>query len=168
MRGFLRSGTALAEGGAFELSDQEKLDLRTALNGDIYLNQRTRRPILLRLDEMLSDGTAHYDHSLLTIEHVLPQNPNAGSEWLVNFPDQEVRDRWIHRLANLVLLSKYKNPAASNYDFEYKKNKYFSQDGDSSFVLTSQVRQEPVWTANVLETRQKKLVDRMFAVWELK
>jgi hypothetical protein len=24
--------------------------------------------------------------------------------------------------------------------------KYFVQDGDSAFVLTSQVRQEPVWT----------------------
>ena len=82
------------------------------LDGEIYLNQRTRRPILLRLDEMLSDGTAHYDHSLLTIEHVLPQTPQDGSDWMTNFPTPALRDGWVHRLANLVLLSKYKNPAA--------------------------------------------------------
>lgn len=139
-----------ANSNALELSDQEKLALRAILNGDIYLNQRTRRPILLRLDEMLSDGTAHYDLSLVTIEHVLPQTPQEGSDWMTNFPTQALRDGWVHRLANLALLSKYKNPAASNYDFDYKKTKYFAQDGDSAFVLTSQVRQQPVWTIDVL------------------
>ena len=85
-------GTALIGGNALELSDQEKLNLRAPLDGDIYLNQRTRRPILLRLDEMLSDGTAHYDHSLVTIEHVLPQAPQEGSDWITNFPTQALRD----------------------------------------------------------------------------
>ncbi|WP_164895704.1 DUF262 domain-containing protein [Mesorhizobium sp. M7A.F.Ca.MR.176.00.0.0] len=154
-------------GQALELSPQDKLDLRQILNGDVYLNQRTRRPILLRLDEMLSDGTAHYDHALVTIEHVLPQTPHAGSDWLVNFPTQEQRGQWVHRLANLVLLSRYKNPAASNYDFDHKKTVYFAQDADSSYVLTSQVRQEPVWTLAVLESRQKKLLERLLNVWEL-
>jgi Protein of unknown function DUF262/Protein of unknown function (DUF1524) len=162
----IEAGTAMTN-AALNLSDEEKTILRNALDGDIYLNQRTRRPILLRLDEMLSDGTAHYDHSLVTIEHVLPQNPKEGSEWLQNFPTQESRDLWTHRLANLVLLSKYKNPAASNYDFDYKKTTYFAQDGDSAYVLTSQVRQEPVWTPDVLKSRQQKLLKRLSDVWEL-
>jgi hypothetical protein len=163
----IEAGTALTDGNALELSNKEKLDLRAMLDGNIYLNQRTRRPILLRLDEMLSDGTAHYDHSLVTIEHVLPQTPQQGSDWMTNFPTQELRDAWIHRLANLVLLSKYKNPAASNYDFDNKKTKYFAQDGDSAFVLTSQVRQQPVWTIDVLESRQQNLLKRISDVWEL-
>jgi hypothetical protein len=78
-----------------------------------------------------------------------------------------MRDGWVHRLANLVLLSKYKNPAASNYEFDYKKSKYFDQDGDSAFVLTNQVRQEPIWTPEVLEKRQEKLLKRLSEVWEL-
>jgi hypothetical protein len=162
----IEAGSVLRGGTAFELSQQEQLDLRTTLNGDIYLNQRTRRPILLRLDEMLSDGTAHYDHTLVTIEHVLPQTPEPDSQWVADFPTQELRDEWVHRIGNLVLLSKYKNPAASNYDFDYKKTKYFAQDGDSAFVLTSQVRQEPVWNLPVLEGRQKRLIDRLAEVWE--
>ncbi len=163
----IEANTVLAGGDALELSHQEKLDLRKMLDGDIYLNQRTRRPILLRLDEMLSDSTAHYDHSLVTIEHVLPQTPQEGSKWMMNFPTQALRDGWVHRLANLVLLSRYKNPAASNYDFDHKKTKYFAQDGDSAFVLTSQVRQQSIWTVAVLEDRQQKLLKRLSDVWEL-
>jgi hypothetical protein len=163
----LEDGTVLEGGKALELSHQEKLDLRLTLDGDVYLNERTRRQILLRLDEMLSDSTAHYDRSLVTIEHVLPQTPQEGSEWLINFSTPELRNGWVHRLANLVLLSKYKNPAASNYDFDYKKTIYFAQDGDSAFVLTGQVRQEPVWTPDVLEKRQEKLLNRLSDVWKL-
>ncbi|MEG3177117.1 DUF262 domain-containing HNH endonuclease family protein [Sphingomonas sp. RB3P16] len=163
----IEAGTALAGGVAFDLSSEEKQDLLRALDGDVYLNQRTRRPILLRLDGMLTDGTAHYDHSLITIEHVLPQTPAPDSEWIANFPEAEMRDGWVHRLANLVLLSKYKNPAASNYDFDFKKTKYFAENGDTSFILTSQVRQEPVWTTDVLKERQSKLLARMSNVWNL-
>lgn len=116
---------------------------------------------------MLSDGTAHYDHALVTIEHVLPQNPAADSEWLADFPTQEIRNEWVHRLANLVLLSRYKNPAASNYDFTYKKDTYFAQGGDTAYVLTSQVRQEVDWTPAILKARQEKLLARISHVWEL-
>lgn len=163
----MEDGTALQDGKALDLTGTEKQDFKLILGGNIYLNQRTRRPILLRLDEMLSDGTAHYDHALVTIEHVLPQNPAADSDWLAHFPTQEIRNEWVHRLANLVLLSRYKNPAASNYDFTYKKDTYFAPSGDSAYVLTSQVRQEVEWTPAILEARQEKLLDRISHVWEL-
>lgn len=163
----IEEGTALQQSKALDLTAEEKHDFQRTLSGDIYLSQRTRRPVLLRLDEMLSDGTAHYDHALVTIEHVLPQTPAANSDWLEHFPTQEIRDAWVHRLANLVLLSRYKNPAASNYDFAYKKETYFAQGGDSAYVLTSQVRQEPQWTPTVLANRQKKLLAKFGEVWEL-
>lgn len=163
----MEEGAALQDGKALDLTDAEKMDFKLTLGGNIYLNQRTRRPILLRLDEMLSDGTAHYDHSLVTIEHVLPQNPAADSDWLAHFPTQELRNEWVHRLANLVLLSRYKNPAASNYDFTYKKDTYFAQGGDTAYVLTSQVRQEFEWTPAILKARQEKLLARISHVWEL-
>lgn len=162
----IEDGTSLEKGKSLDLTFDEKHDFRLALDGDVYLNQRTRRPILLRLDEMLSDGTAHYDHALVTIEHVLPQNPAAGSHWLEDFPTQDVRDRWIHRLANLVLLSRYKNPAAGNYDFNHKKDVYFAPNGDSSYIITNQVREEKEWTLAILEKRQKRLLSRIGEVWK--
>nr|WP_214645485.1 HNH endonuclease family protein [Novosphingopyxis iocasae] len=152
---------------ALNLSEFEVESLFDWLDDDIYLNQRTRRAILLRLDEMLSDGTAHYDHRILTIEHVLPQNPGANSDWIRKFPSKSYRDHWVHTLANLVLLSKYKNPAASNYDFEKKKGAYFSNDGDSAFVLTNQVRELDDWTPEILEERRERLLRKISEKWSL-
>jgi hypothetical protein len=42
-----------------------------------------------------------------------------------------------------------------------------AHDGDSAFVLTSQVRQQPVCMISVLESRQQKLLKRFSDVWEL-
>ncbi len=165
--GEIENSTVMLDGSRLDLSSEEKTELLKALDDDIYSNQRTRKPILLRLDAMLSDGTAHYEHALITIEHVLPQNPTADSDWLRNFPDTRTRNAWVHRLANLVLLSKYKNPAAGTYDFERKKTIYFADNGDSPFILTSQVRQEPTWTPDVLSERQERLLKRIADVWGL-
>lgn len=171
-----RYGTLLTEiedetcfdiGSSLEIDDDDAWDLFETLNGSIYENQRTRKPILLKLDEILSDGTAHYDDELITIEHVLPQTPSEESEWLKNFPDAEFREEWVHSLANLFLLSRYKNPAASNYDFDFKKTKYFAPDGDSPFVLTNQVRESKTWNPKILEARQADLLSRFAQYWEL-
>lgn len=116
---------------------------------------------------MLTDATAFYDHKVITIEHVLPQNPLPDSVWMEDFPIEEEREKWTHRLANLVLLSCYKNPAAGNFDFERKKTKYFADAGDAAYVLTSQVREHESWTPEILEARQKKLLSRIAEVWEL-
>lgn len=157
----------LDAGSELMLEVEEIWDLFEILDDNIYENQRTRRPILLKLDEALSDGTAHYDHELITIEHVLPQNPKPDSEWLQLFPDASFRKEWVHSLANLVLLSRYKNPAASNYEFDYKKTKYFAPDGNSPFVLTNQVREAKRWTPELLRKRQYQLIGRLAAHWGL-
>lgn len=151
---------------SFEIGASEAWHLFETLDGYVYEVSRTRKPILLKLDEILSDGTAHYEHEMITIEHVLPQNPAAGSEWLTSFPNKKFRDQWVHSLANLVLLSRYKNPAASNYDFTYKKTKYFVDDGDSPFVLTNQVRDTAQWNPIVLESRQADLLKRFAQHWK--
>ena len=40
-----------------------------------------------------------------------PQTPLAGSEWLVWWPDDAVRLGWLHRLGNLLLLSRRRTAA---------------------------------------------------------
>jgi Protein of unknown function (DUF1524) len=84
------------------------------------------------------------------------------------FPDEEARDSWTHRLANLVPLHIRKNPSASNFDFETKKNVYFIGKGTSSpFILTSEARAEAEWKPAFLETRQKRLVGVLSKHWNL-
>jgi Protein of unknown function (DUF1524) len=148
-----------ANGSPLQLSDDEKRNARDVLNGDIYLITRILQPIMLRLDEVISALGATYDYSIISVEHVLPQNPNPDSRWLVDFPHEQPRNLWVHRLANLVLLTRRKNTQASNLDFDEKKGRYFSPAGGvSNFALTNTVIQEPRWDVATLERRQAEFV----------
>ncbi len=154
---------------AVELTDEEKERMRAALRGDIYeLMPRRRNYLILRLDTFLSDGAASYDPNILTIEHVLPQTVAPDSEWESVWPDEQSRKDWVHKLANLVPLNRRRNSRAQNYDFERKKNVYFSGNGGvSSYALTTQVLHSSEWTPEHLANRQKKLLDVLEENWEL-
>ena len=150
-----------------QLSPREKLVILSALDGPIYSRTRVCKTLLLRLDTLLADRGARYNHPTITIEHVLPQNPGRNSQWLIDFPDEAERMEWTHRLANLVLLSRRKNVGARNYDFDKKKREYFQKGGVAAFVLTASVRDESEWTPEVLERRQRKLIDVLTKEWRL-
>jgi hypothetical protein len=153
---------------SFQLSDLEKTDTVNRLGGEIYLVSKVRKYVLLRLDEVLAkDPGVSYDHPLITVEHVLPQNPQADSVWTQTFTDEE-RLRWTHRLGNLVLLNRAKNSEAQNFDFEKKKAKYFSgSNGVATFALTSQVLSHREWTPAILEKRQVELMAALRTEWAL-
>jgi len=153
---------------ALELSDEEKQDTLARLGGEIYLVTKVRKYVLLRLDEMLAKNPGVlYDHPIITVEHVLPQNPAADSEWLKDFTEDQ-RTQWTHRLANLLLLNRTKNAEAQNYDFAAKKEKYFtSKNGVTTFALTSQVLAQNTWTPDLLVSRQQSLLATMTTGWQL-
>ena len=153
--------------GALDLDDEEKSHIVRTLNGPVYGMTRVRKPLLLRLDGLLAGAEAEYDHPTVTIEHVLPQRPEADSTWLEWFPDDEERVGWTHRLANLVLLSSRKNTRASNYEFERKKAEYFQRGGFPPFPLTMPVLTETEWTPTVLQRRQEMLLEQLRTEWHL-
>lgn len=151
------------------LTDKQKREFVEALDGDIYRKlPKARMALVLRLEALVSDGSKQQAFNHLSLEHVLPQTPPAGSDWIKWFPDEDERDAWTHRLANLVPLHVRKNPAASNYDFATKKDVYFKGKGTASpFVLTQEVRAEKEWTPALLAERQKRLVSVLAKHWDL-
>jgi len=153
--------------GPLQLNADERADIQKRLDGEIYMLPRVPRPLLLRLDRLLAEAGAVYSHPIISVEHVLPQNPQDGSQWLTWFPDAEERSYWTHRLANLVLLSSRKNTRASNYEFNRKKAEYFQKEGVQTFALTSQVVSQDEWTPAVLEVRQKQLLSKLEEEWRL-
>ena len=151
-----------------QLRAPEAMEIAERLDGDIYLQPYVVRRVLLeRVDTLIADVGATYDQAVISIEHVLPQNPGPDSEWCERFPTQDLRDNWTHKLANLVLLSRRKNSRASNWGFERKKREYFQRDGVSSFPLTTQVLSETEWTPTVLEKRQRFLLDALGKEWRI-
>jgi hypothetical protein len=153
-----------------ELSTEEKQDFILALDGEIYkLTPRRRNYIILRLDSFCSTGAATYDPGRLTIEHVLPQTVNPKSQWAEWWPNEDERDQWLNRIANLVPLEKNKNSAAQNYDFDRKKKEYFtSKSGTSAYNLTTTVLAESEWKPETVNNRQIKLLSVFKDKWDLR
>jgi hypothetical protein len=151
-----------------QLTQAEQKQIIEVLNGDLYLIARIRQYVLLRLDTALSAGEAVYDYPIISVEHVLPQNPSEGSIWLQWFPTPIERENYVHRIGNLVLLSRRKNTQAQNYDFVLKKEKYFkTSDGVSPFALTTQVLKYDSWTPAIIDERQKEQIQKLKAIWNL-
>ena len=149
------------------LENDEINKMKDVLNGDIYnLHSNRRQYLILRLDSFISDQAAVYNSKILTIEHVLPQDTNA-EDWLEIWPDATVWEEWVHKLANLVPLNKRKNSKAQNYAFKKKCEIYFSGTNASSYALTSQVLQKDTWDIEIVEKRQKELLQILYDKWDL-
>ena len=151
---------------AIELTAEEIKNFIAALNSDIYtMTAKKRNYLILRLDSFLSNGAATYDNKVLTIEHVLPQTVSKGSQWENWWPNL---DEWVHKIGNLLPLAKRTNSAARNYDFDDKKQKYFSSKiGVTAYALTSQVLLETEWKPDTVKKRQKDLIEIFKKNWDL-
>jgi len=150
-----------------QLSKEECTNILNTLDGKLYLITKLRLPVLLRLDEEISGGGASYTYKTISVEHVLPQNPSNTSQWIKWFPDQDLREDTVHRIGNLVLLSRIKNAQASNFEFDRKKKEYFLRKGVSPFAITTQVINEVEWTTEVINRRQGALLDVFRKIWRL-
>ncbi|MDP3028485.1 MAG: DUF262 domain-containing HNH endonuclease family protein [Deltaproteobacteria bacterium] len=109
---------------AFKVETQ---DLLRVLSGGIY-GRRYGRYILLKIDLAYHGHTTKFSPpETISIEHILPQTPDADSKWASDFTEQD-REKWTNRLGNLILLSRRKNTAQSNLDYLQKKEKYFKKN----------------------------------------
>lgn len=150
------------------LTDVQKRKFVATLDGNIYDDlPKARMALILRLESLVRAPGVQLQNAV-SLEHVLPQTPPDGSDWLQWFSDKDERDGWTHRLANLVPLDRSKNSSASNFDFAKKKDAYFRGKGKASpFVLTQEVRSENEWTPTLLAERQQRLVGLLREHWNL-
>jgi hypothetical protein len=137
--------------------DRERV--RQAINGPIY-GKSFGKYLMLRVEYHLMDRSQPFAaFNRISVEHVLPQRPSEGSQWITDFT-QEQRSTWIDRLANLVLLSRIKNAALGNREFADKKQKYF-KTSVKVFPNVIRVMQLAVWTPALLDDRQTQLVNML-------
>ncbi len=148
---------------------EEQNKIIEILDGDLYQQTRTCLYVLKRLDSAIAEGnlSPSFNAKLVTIEHVLPQNPKADSDWSKTW-DDKAREKWVHRLGNLVLLSRKKNSLAKNYDFDQKKNQYFKKGNKTIYPLTINVIHQDKWTVKQVEINQEKYLGNLIKIWNLK
>ena len=164
--------TALALGG-----DEMAAMREECKSPNLHNKTKAVKLVLLRLDLALREGPLGAVRELMsgsatvTVEHVLPQKPAAGSRWLRDFPDADERDALTHTLGNLVLLPRSKNAKASNAEFEEKKSTYFcNRDRTSSvseFALTNTVMRHTAWTPEAVHRRQSEMLRVLYKAWRL-
>lgn len=153
---------------ALELRPEEKRAFYERLTGDVYaeLSSKKRKYLVLRLDSFLAEKGVEYDWETATLEHVLPQTA-TGDYWTSRWSEDE-RERWTHRLANLVPLSQRRNSKARNADFKTKRDAYFLADKKSSpYLLTTQLLNFDDWTPDIVERRQADLLAVLDENWRL-
>ena len=161
-----------SDGAAFpsiELSEEEKQYFIERLASDVYNMTSARRTyIILRLDSFAAASTgASYDHSYLTIEHVLPQTVNENTYWSEKWPDEDERAKWLHKLGNLIPLEREINSSAGNSDFTAKKDAFFSFKKVTSYALASQVAACTEWTPEIVAERQRDILETFRKNWDL-
>lgn len=143
-----------------------------ALEGDIYrANRLVRRLVLWRLNDELSQHKPAYDPEELSIEHVLPQTPDwtktGPGDWASWYTPAD-HPHVVHRLGNLVLLTRRKNAAASNLDFATKVKKYFAaKQGVANFAVTGTVLAETTWDRKVFDKHQADRLSVLKTTWRL-
>jgi uncharacterized protein with ParB-like and HNH nuclease domain len=150
----------------YELLHNNKLfevdgeSLKETLNGDVY-GRRFVRYILLKYEYLQSENTVQLsNYKTISVEHILPQNPDDDSEWKKDFSDGE-REYWLHKLANLVLISGRKNSKLSNRDFQEKKKKYLEGRIDIFSGSKVFIERKDEWDVEVLEDRQKSVIKEL-------
>lgn len=150
----------------FAFSEEETRAVWEVLDGPIGRHPLCKQ-LLLLLDGAIADAGVQYDRPNCTVEHVLPQTPSTGSPWLDVFPDENSRMDWTQKIGNLVLLSRPKNSAASNFPFAKKRDEYFKRTKVAQFALTLDVLDTEDWTSFELESRQAKLLSVLKGRWGL-
>ncbi|MBP1170618.1 MULTISPECIES: DUF262 domain-containing protein [unclassified Paenibacillus] len=135
-------------------------DLKRILTGGIY-GRRYARYLLLKLDLLYLGHTTKFSPpQMISIEHILPQNPDLSSQWVKNFtPDQ--RSEWTDKLGNLVLISRRKNTAQSNLDFDKKKEKYFKKNIELFSNSIRIYKQYNSWLPADLKKNHDEVIDKI-------
>lgn len=139
-----------------------KIDNKSVLdfiNADIY-GKRQARYILLLTNYLFLDEKTEFiiPDTIISVEHILPQNPSDNSQWKQDF-DDESREEWTNKIGNLIIITRRKNSAQSNKDFAKKKEKYFKSNvelGRSAYVMS-----KSSWMLNDLINNHNEILKKL-------
>ena len=97
-----------------------------------------------------------------TIEHILPQNPEAGGPWDGKLNAGEILDQHVHRIGNLLLLPQKLNSAATRNGFADKKVAFARSEG---LRIVKEVTDKDDWTQIEIEERENRILEWAKTAW---
>ena len=154
-------------GESIRLNSGEKQNMLYLINGSLVADAQTA--VLYALDHSLAETPVV--HANVSKEHVIPQNPNANSDWGSIFTDEQRLAR-LHTLGNLALCGR-KNPQMSNRSFSEKRKIFFPapnsmrDDSVSPLPINESLRGYSRFTEVEYQERHSYLVRKLAAAWRL-
>lgn len=144
------------------LFDFNKVNFVKNISSKIYGRQFVKN-ILLKLDFIHNDNRAikWSGFGPITIEHILPQNPNEDSQWKKDFTEEDRADL-TNKIGNLILLGRSKNSSQGRFDYPLKHQKYFDKNINTfpnSLRVFNKYRTQ--WTKNELIENQNYVIDTL-------
>ena len=156
-----QDSAVLLQSKAFTIN---KSDFERVINEDIY-GRSFAKYLLLKLDLIYrGSSTPMIPQAIASIEHILPRNPSADSQWVKDFSAAE-REEWTNKLGNLVLISRRKNTSQGNRDYVEKKEKYFEKNIEM-FPNSIRIYQNyPEWKLSDLKKNHSDVVTELLNVY---
>lgn len=123
-------------------------------------NRRVVRHILCELEKKLTGAALDFDSDSFNLEHILPENPEAGWE---AFSNDEV-EALVYRLGNLTLLGRGANKDLGNAPYSTKKSVYVA----SNIGITRKIAEDNAdWTPERLAARQNWMANQATSIWRI-
>lgn len=148
----------------FEMTVSEKNSLKNYLDLPIKDNDLGKLLIakLLWSDTTEDVVTQTLDYHKATLEHIIPQTPDAQTNWVQDFSDTFRKD-YTYKLGNMTLLTQKLNSAAKNYDFSKKKSTY----DRTKLAMTKNIAEQITITPLFIEQRHRVILNKLILAFNL-
>jgi hypothetical protein len=118
------------------------------------------RYILASLETHCGNPTLDINSKRISLEHILPENPDAGWSHIT----EATQEQCVHRLGNYVLLSDSDNRRAGNQAYSAKRGIY----AKSIYKLAQRVANEfDEWNDTNLASHQGWMAKQAAAIWRI-
>ncbi|KAI9136013.1 hypothetical protein BKA69DRAFT_1129518 [Paraphysoderma sedebokerense] len=169
-----KSVTDKYEWNELDLSDENVKAFRRVIKGNIYSKHPfAARYLLLNLEarkcqvNLLQALTL--ENVAATVEHICPQKPRKGTNWLRQPWSEDLRNHWLNKFGNLTLLERSHNSGVLNHGWQDKADDYM-EDAEgrvTAFEYTKTLCGNPDWTPDLCDKRQKDLESELFGIYSL-
>lgn len=157
--------------GAVRPAEMPALIIDVHLLSDAIENLRAQNfclkhhaPLVLRkLSALMGRDSGPVDKKNVTIEHMLPRNPDKNRRWWRAFLSPKDVKAHVNRLGNLTFLSHADNQAAATKDWP-EKRLILARSG---FVLSEHAAKTAEWNREAILARSDSLIELLLRDWEL-
>lgn len=137
------------------------------IQSDVY-GKSYAKTLLLLLEYKYQDNSNLHSYNLVSIEHILPQNPSPNSQWCKDYTEEE-RISNVHKIGNLCIIGRRKNTSLGNLDYIEKRKRYFEKNiANFSRTLSIYNKYQQTWKLSDLNSNNLQTLNDIKTIFNIK